>query len=68
MPHPRKDKHWIPLEDWAEYIPTPEIGISEMPLRRLIVLAENLTTQLDEVFSTIEKRIKEGKSLRRLRE
>jgi hypothetical protein len=59
MPHPRR--HWIPLEDWADYLDLPPEGISEMTLRRLTVMAKNLADKLDEVLSEIEKRMEEGK-------
>jgi hypothetical protein len=59
--------HRIPLEDWAEYIPVPEMDVSEMTLRELLVLAEKLENERNRIESIIEERIKQmdGRKTRR---
>jgi len=55
---PRNRKHWIPFEDWSDYLDVPETPLSEMTLRELRLLAEKLQDELGRIESIIELRIK----------
>ena len=76
MPHPRKhvpsrgctriskdDKHFIPLEDWADCIEgLSELTPEEMTLKELIALSDKLKAERDRIESIIESRIKAGRN------
>jgi hypothetical protein len=61
MPHPRRhgthpDKHWIPLEDWSDYLDVPEPTLDEMTLEELTALADKLKVERDKIETMIEER------------